>query len=56
MNNHFNILSKQASFDLKCSKMFWLRPRPRFWELIVKGFVPLPLAAHYFTSILPRAK
>ena len=23
MNNHLNILPKQASFDLKCSKMCW---------------------------------
>jgi len=23
MNNHRNILLKQASFDLKCSKMLW---------------------------------
>ena len=34
MNNHINMLSKQAKFDLKSSKVRWqmgLRPRPR-WE------------------------
>ena len=33
MNNHLNMLSKQAKFDRKCSKMRWrlgLRPRPRW--------------------------
>ena len=33
MNNHLNMLPKQAKFDLKCSKMRWrlymLRPRSR---------------------------
>jgi len=23
MNNHLNMLPKQAKFDLKCSKMLW---------------------------------
>ena len=33
MNNHLNMLPKQAKFDRKCSKMRWrlgLRPRPRW--------------------------
>src|SRR6218665_162380 len=36
MKNHLNILPKQASFDLKCSKMRWrlgLLPRPRWGSL-----------------------
>src|SRR6218665_2164783 len=36
MKNHLNMLSKLASFDLKCSKMHWrlgLRPRPRWGSL-----------------------
>src|SRR6218665_3218859 len=33
MNNHLNMLRKQAKFDCKCSKMRWrlgIRPRPRW--------------------------
>src|SRR6218665_1977582 len=36
MNNHLNILPKQASFNLKCFKMrgrLGLRPKPRWWSL-----------------------
>ena len=36
MNNHLNMLLKQAKFDLKCAKMRWrlgLRSRPRWGTL-----------------------
>src|SRR6218665_3627055 len=58
MKNHLNILPKLASFDLKCSKMRWLRPRPRWGSLrrspdplIVRGNAPSALGTLYFVSI-----
>jgi len=39
MNNHLNMLPKQAKLDLKCSKMRWQRRSPN--PLIVKD-KPLP--------------
>jgi len=48
MNDHLNILQKQASFDVKCSKMPMTLPSG---PLIVRDFAPLP-----FMSILPRSK
>ena len=53
MNNPLNILPKQASFDLKSSKLRWrwgaydAPPDP----LIAMGIAPSPLAADYFVSI-----
>ena len=58
MNNHCKILQKQASFDLKCSKMRWrldLRPNPAGGAydalpnpLVGMGFEPPALATRYF--------
>src|SRR6218665_3375627 len=54
MNSHLNVLPKQASFDLKCSKMLWrlgVRPSPRWGSLrrspcplVGRGFAPSALA------------
>src|SRR6218665_928603 len=54
MNNPFNILPKQASFDLKSSKMGWrlgqsLRRSPD--PVILRDIAPSALATHYFVSI-----
>src|SRR6218665_1449159 len=61
MNNHLNMLPKQAKFDLKCSKRRWrlgLRPRPRWGAydappepLIVRGNASSALGTLYFVSI-----
>ena len=40
MNNHLNMLPKQAKFDLKCSKMRWRHKLPRYGELMT---LPKPL-------------
>ena len=57
MNNHLNILPKQASFDLKCSKMRWrmgLRPDPAYDAppntLVGRGLAPSALATYYFLA------
>ena len=62
MNNHLNILPKQASFDLKCYKMLWrlgLRPGPNWGSLqrspdplVGRGFAPSARATYYFLAPL----
>src|SRR6218665_1265129 len=49
MHNPLYTLTKQASFDLKSSKMRCRRRRPPH-PLIVRGISPSALATHYFVS------
>src|SRR6218665_1021427 len=62
MNDHLNILTKRASFDLKCCNIRWrlglhLKPlRSSPGPLIARGFAPSTLATHNLSSILSRLK